>query len=88
MQHVTPRAGQFWPQGDNMSKLGRYPLHTKYQGSRPYSFRQEDFFMFSLYKAYVKHVTPGRGHFLPQGHNVNTLGLGLLGDATYQISRL
>ena len=25
-------------------------LHTKYQGSKPYGFRQEDFFIFSLYK--------------------------------------
>ena len=36
-------------------------LHTKYQGSRPYGFRQEDLFMFSLIKAHVKHVTPGAG---------------------------
>ena len=25
-------------------------LHTKYQGSKPCGFRQEDFFMFSLYR--------------------------------------
>ena len=31
--------------------------------------------------AYVKHVTPGRGHFRPQGHNLNKLGRGPLGDA-------
>ena len=29
---------------------------------------------------------PGWGHFLPQGHNLNKLGRGPLGDATYQIS--
>ena len=63
-------------------------LHTKYQGSRPCGFRQEDYFMFLLLNAYVKHVTPGWGHFWPKGHNLNKLGRGLLGDATYQISRL
>ena len=31
---------------------------------------------------------PGRGHFLPQGYNLNKLGIGPLGDATYQISKL
>ena len=30
----------------------------------------------------------GRGHFRPQGYNLNKLGRGLLGDATYQISKL
>ena len=52
-------------------------LHTKYQGCSLYGFRQEDFFMFSLYKkvseydqeiphvkAYVKHVAPRVGPFL------------------------
>ena len=31
------------------------------------------FFMFS-YLAYVNHVTPGAGHFWPQGHNLNKFG--------------
>ena len=39
-------------------------LHTKYQDSRPYGFRLEDFFMFLPIKAYVKPVTPGAGPFL------------------------
>ena len=59
-------------------------LHTKYQGSMPCGFRQEDFFMFCLYQFYVKHVPPGRGHFWPKGYYLNKLGRGLLGDATYQ----
>ena len=63
-------------------------LHTKYQVSRPYGSRQEDFFMFSLYSAYVKHVTPGVGPLLAFGDSLNKLGRGPLGDATYQISRL
>ena len=74
-------------------------LHTKYQGSRPCGFRQEDFFMFLLIKAYVKPVTPpynkslckaslGRGHFWPPGSNLNKLGRGPPDDASYQVSRL
>ena len=56
-------------------------LHTKYQGSRHCGFRQEDFFMLLPILAYVKHVPP-------QGYNLNKLGRGPLGDATYQISKL
>ena len=62
-------------------------LHTKYQGSRSYGFRQEDFVMFFPISL-VKHVTPGRGHFWTQEHKLNKLGIGRLGDDTYQISRL
>ena len=29
-------------------------------------------------------MTPEQGIFLPQGHNLNKLGKGPLGDATYQ----
>ena len=57
-------------------------LHTECQGSRPCDFRQEDFFMLHPILAYVKHVTPRAGPFLDK------LGRGLLGDATYQISKL
>ena len=42
-------------------------LYTKYQGSKPYGFRQEDFFMFFPIKANVKRVTPGVGPFLAPG---------------------
>ena len=42
-------------------------LNTKYQGSRPCDFRQEDFFMFLPILAYVKHMTPGVGPFLAPG---------------------
>ena len=60
-------------------------LHTKYQGSKPYGFRLEDFFMFFPIEAYVKTCYP---FFWPQGYKLNKLGRGLLGDASYQISRL
>ena len=64
-------------------------LHTKYQGSMPCGFRQEDFFMFLPIKAYVKPVTPPRpDHFLPQGYNLNKIGRGSLDDTIYQNSRL
>ena len=63
-------------------------LHTKYQGSRPCGFRQEDFFIFFRIKAYVKPVTPGRGHFWPQGYNFNNFGRGPLDDTTYQICQI
>ena len=63
-------------------------LHTKYQGSRPCGFRQEDFFMFLPIKAYVIPVTPGAGPFWPQCYNLNKLGRGPLDDTTYQISWL
>ena len=38
-------------------------LHTKYHGSRPYGFRQEDLSI----EVYVKHVTTRAGPFLAQG---------------------
>ena len=61
-------------------------LHTKYQGFRPCGFRQEDFFSHFPLLAYVKQMTPRRGHFWPQGYNLNKLGRGPLGDAKHQIS--
>ena len=42
-------------------------LHTKYQGSRPFGFRREDFFMFLPIKAHVKHVTLEAGPCLAPG---------------------
>ena len=58
-------------------------LHTKYLSSMPCGFRQEDFFMFLLILAYVNSVIPGPRHFWPQGHNLNKLGRGSQGDASY-----
>ena len=63
-------------------------LHTKYQGSRPCGFRQEDFFMFLPIKAYVKPLTPKAGKFWPKGYYLNKLAKGSLDDTTYQKSRL
>ena len=64
-------------------------LHTKYQGFRPCGFRQEDFFMFSLYslcKTCDLHFGP---FFGPWGiYDLNKLGRGPLDDAAYQVSGL
>ena len=63
-------------------------LHTKYQGSRPYGFRQEDFFHVAPYISLRKTYDPwGGAFFLPQGYNLNKLGRSLQVDATYQISK-
>ena len=68
----------------NLNKLGRGPLgddlHTKYQGSRP-----RRYFHVFLYVSLCKICDPLAGHFSPQRHNLNKLGRGPLGDATYQI---
>ena len=58
-------------------------LHTAYQGSRPYGFRQEDFSRFP-YISLCNTCDPRGGPFWPQGYNLNKLDRGLLGDATYQ----
>ena len=52
---MTPVAGPFWPQGHNLNKLGRGILDddTTYQNFKallPCGVRQEEFFMFSLFK--------------------------------------
>ena len=41
--------------------------------------------MFFSILADEKYVTPRVGPFMAQGHNLNKLGRGPLGDATYQI---
>ena len=62
-------------------------LHTKYQGFRPYGLRQKDFSMF-FPKSLCKICDPRGGAILgPKGHNLNKIGRGPQGDATYQISR-
>ena len=62
-------------------------LHTKYQGSRPSGFKQEDFFLCFQY-VNVNSVTSMMRPFRPQHHNLNTFGRVSLGDDTYQISIL
>ena len=61
-----PRGGAIF---DPRSMIGRIYkkdhytlLHTKYEGSGPCGFREEDFFMFCPI------MPPGRGLYGPQGH--------------------
>ena len=49
----------------NLVEVHQMMLHTKYQGSRPCGFRQEDFLMFLPIKAYVNPVTPREAILAP-----------------------
>ena len=62
-------------------------LHTKYQGSRPCGYRQEDFHCFP-YLSLCKTCDPRGGSFWPQEQNLNKHGRAPLDDASYQISTL
>ena len=68
----------------NLGEDHKVMLHTQYEKSRLRGFREEDFLRFS----YEKLISPGVWPFLPWGHNFNKLGRGLLGDNTYQTSKL
>ena len=59
-------------------------LHTIYERSSLSGFREEDFIRLS----YEKLISPGVWPFLAGGHNLNKQCRGLLGDNTYQISKL
>ena len=63
-------------------------LHTKYQSSKPYGFRQEDFFYVSPYISLCKACDPWGVAIFGPWSNLNKLGRGLPDDASYQISRL
>ena len=54
-----PGRDHFWPQGDNLNKLGRGPLGdaTKYQSSMPCGFRDEHFKSFHLKNLFLAYVT-------------------------------
>ena len=54
-------------------------LHTKYEGSGPCGFGEEDFFMFCPI------MPPGRGLYGPQGHGWQDLQRGPLYIATHKI---
>ena len=66
-------------------------LHAKYESSRPFSFREEEFFFFFCSYVPICDTPPpgGRAGFdHGGGYHMNELGRGLLGDAPYQISKL
>ena len=64
---MWPRGGAiFGPRGiiwTNLIEVHSVMLHTKYQGSTPYGFRQEDFSMFSLLSLCKKCEPWGRAIF-------------------------
>ena len=49
---------------------------------------KRDFKVFLLCSYVLNLWPPGQGQFWPQGHHMNNLDRGPLGDATYQISKL
>ena len=74
-----PGRGHFLSHGYNWNIVGRGPLDdVTYQISkaRPSSFRQEDFLKKILYESMENKWPPGRGHFWPQGYNLNNLSSG------------
>ena len=87
-----------WPQGrtspdprsilwTDMVEVHKEMLNTKYQGSRPSSFRVEELWNFrSLFLC--SNCDPQGGAFWLQGHFMNKLCRGPQGDATYEISNL
>ena len=56
-------------------------LHTKYQDSRPYGFRQEDFSCFH-YVSRCKAYDPRAEPMLAQGAQIEPLGRSILDDAS------
>ena len=89
-----PGWGQFWPQGYHMNRTDIGP-NIIVQGQMIKALlllvsEKKNFKVFLLC-SYVSNLwppPPGRGQFWPQGHHMNNLGRGPLGDTTYKISKL
>ena len=60
-------------------------LLTKYESSEPCGFGEEDFFYAFPIVSLWELMTPGRGHFLPQGHDWQDLYRGPIYIATNKI---
>ena len=59
-------------------------LYTTFQAPEPCSSGEEDIYVYFIFE----HKIPQpQGHFGPQGHHLNKLGRGSLGNATNQILR-
>ena len=91
-QLVTLEWGQFWPQGYHMNRIDIGP-NIIVQGQMIKALllldsEKKNFKVFLLC-SYVSNLwPPGRGPIWPQGHHMNNLRRGPLGDATYQVSKL
>ena len=87
-----PGWGQFWPQGYHMNRNDICP-NIIVQGQMIKALlllvsEKKNFKVFLLC-SYVSNLWPPvRGPIWPQGHHMNNLGRGPLGDATYEISKL
>ena len=87
-----PGWGQFWPQGYHMNRIDIGP-NIIVQGQMIKALlllvsEKKNFKVFLLC-SYVSNLWPlGRGPIWPQGHHMNNLSRGSLGDATYKISKL
>ena len=73
----------------HLVEIHKEMLYTKYQSSRPSSFKEEEEFWNCLSLFFCSNLWPlGRSKCWLQGHHMNTLGRGPLEDASYQISKL
>ena len=72
----------------NLVEVHKEMLHTKYQGSRPSSFRVEELWNFRSLFQCSTYDPQGGASFDPRGIFMNKLGRDPQGDATYQISNL
>ena len=87
-----PEWGQFSPQGYHMNRIDIVP-NIIVQGQMIKALlllvsEKKNFKVFLLC-SYVSNMwPPGQGPIWPQGHHMNNLGRGPLGDATYEISKL
>ena len=87
-----PGWGQFWQPGYHMNRIDIGP-NIIVQGQMIKALlllvsEKKNFKVFLLC-SYVSNLwPPGRGPIWPQGHDMNNLGKGPLGDATYKISKL
>ena len=89
---MTLGRGHFLLQGHNLNKLGRGQLGDGcyIPNIKALGLMVSDKKIFSCF-SYIrlcKTCDPGAGPFLAPGDNLNRLGRGPLGDATYQISKL
>ena len=90
-QLMTPEWGQFSPQGYHMNRIDIVP-NIIVQGQMIKALllvsEKKNFKVFLLC-SYVSNLwPPGQGPIWPQGHHMNNLGRGPLGDATYEILKL
>ena len=88
---MTLGQGHFWPQGHNLNKLGRGPLGdaTYHISSLTLMVSEKKIFQcFPYLLSLCKQLDTRAGHFWPQGHHLDKLGRGSLGDATLNIKAL